>query len=52
VDGAGGIGLGRVDRVCEPFHGRAWALIPRGDSDVDLAVAAAKKAFYGDAWAS
>src|ERR1043165_3070117 len=34
-----------------PYTGKPWALIPRGKTpDVDLAVAAAKKAFHGDAW--
>lgn len=34
-----------------PFTGQPWALIPRGGpEDVDRAVAAAKAAFYGDAW--
>jgi acyl-CoA reductase-like NAD-dependent aldehyde dehydrogenase len=34
-----------------PFTAKPWALIPRGrKADVDLAVAAAKNAFYGDAW--
>jgi (Z)-2-((N-methylformamido)methylene)-5-hydroxybutyrolactone dehydrogenase len=34
-----------------PFTAQAWALIPRGGKeDVDRAVAAAKSAFYSDAW--
>ncbi len=34
-----------------PFTAQPWALIPRGGkADVDRAVAAAKKAFYGNAW--
>jgi acyl-CoA reductase-like NAD-dependent aldehyde dehydrogenase len=34
-----------------PFTAQPWALIPRGSKeDVDKAVAAAKAAFYGDAW--
>ena len=34
-----------------PFTAAAWALVPRGGKDdVDQAVAAAKKAFYGDDW--
>jgi acyl-CoA reductase-like NAD-dependent aldehyde dehydrogenase len=34
-----------------PFTASPWALIPRGGkADVDRAVAAAKKAFYGDDW--
>jgi aldehyde dehydrogenase (NAD+) len=34
-----------------PFTAQPWALIPRGrKADVDRAVAAAKKAFYGNAW--
>jgi acyl-CoA reductase-like NAD-dependent aldehyde dehydrogenase len=34
-----------------PFTAKPWALIPRaGKADVDRAVAAAKKAFYGNAW--
>jgi len=34
-----------------PFTAAAWALVPRGvKDDVDRAVAAAKAAFYGDAW--
>src|SRR5437762_868565 len=34
-----------------PYTAKPWALIPRGQkADVDLAVAAARKAFYGDAW--
>ena len=34
-----------------PFTAQAWALVPRGGKDdVDRAVAAAKSAFYSDAW--
>jgi acyl-CoA reductase-like NAD-dependent aldehyde dehydrogenase len=34
-----------------PYTALTWALIPRGNrEDVDSAVAAAKSAFYGDAW--
>jgi len=34
-----------------PFTAKPWALIPRGQkADVDRAVAAAKKAFYGKEW--
>jgi aldehyde dehydrogenase (NAD+) len=34
-----------------PFTARPWALVARGaKADVDRAVAAAKKAFYGSAW--
>jgi acyl-CoA reductase-like NAD-dependent aldehyde dehydrogenase len=34
-----------------PYTAASWALIPRGSrEDVDSAVAAAKSAFYGDAW--
>jgi len=34
-----------------PFTAAAWALVPRGGKeDVGRAVAAAKSAFYGDAW--
>jgi aldehyde dehydrogenase (NAD+) len=34
-----------------PFTAQPWALIPRGrQADVDRAVAAAKKAFYGKDW--
>jgi len=34
-----------------PFTAQVWALVPRGGKDdVDRAVAAAKSAFYGDAW--
>ena len=34
-----------------PYTAAPWALIPRGNrEDVDSAVAAAKSAFYGDAW--
>ena len=34
-----------------PYTAAPWALIPRGNrEDVDGAVAAAKSAFYGDAW--
>jgi aldehyde dehydrogenase (NAD+) len=34
-----------------PFTAKPWALIPRaGKADVDRAVAAARKAFHGDAW--
>jgi len=34
-----------------PYTAASWALIPRGNQgDVDSAVAAAKSAFYGDAW--
>jgi acyl-CoA reductase-like NAD-dependent aldehyde dehydrogenase len=34
-----------------PYTAKPWALIPRGGkADVDLAVAAARKAFYSDAW--
>lgn len=34
-----------------PFTANPWALVPRGAKpDVDRAVAAAKAAFYGDAW--
>jgi (Z)-2-((N-methylformamido)methylene)-5-hydroxybutyrolactone dehydrogenase len=34
-----------------PYTALAWALIPRGNKeDVDRAVAAAKSAFYADAW--
>ena len=34
-----------------PFTAQPWALIPRGGkADVDRAVAAAKKAFYGNDW--
>ena len=34
-----------------PFTAAAWALVPRGGKDdVGQAVAAAKKAFYGDDW--
>jgi aldehyde dehydrogenase (NAD+) len=34
-----------------PYTAKPWALIPRGRKpDVDLAVAAARKAFYGGAW--
>jgi acyl-CoA reductase-like NAD-dependent aldehyde dehydrogenase len=34
-----------------PFTAQPWALIPRGGkADVERAVAAAKKAFYGNAW--
>jgi len=34
-----------------PYTAASWALIPRGNrEDVDSAVAAAKSAFYGDAW--
>ncbi len=34
-----------------PFTAAPWALIPRGGKeDVDRAVAAAKDAFYGNAW--
>ena len=34
-----------------PYTAQPWALIPRGGSaDVDLAVAAARKAFYSKEW--
>jgi len=34
-----------------PFTAQPWALVPQGTKgDVDRAVAAAKAAFYGDAW--
>jgi aldehyde dehydrogenase (NAD+) len=34
-----------------PFTAEPWALVPRAAApDVDRAVAAARKAFYGDAW--
>src|SRR5579862_2193900 len=34
-----------------PYTAKPWALVPRGNKeDIDRAVAAAKCAFYGDAW--
>src|SRR2546427_9172324 len=34
-----------------PYTAKPWALIPRSSKeDVDRAVAAARAAFYGDAW--
>ena len=34
-----------------PFTAKPWALVPRGGKeDIDKAVAAAKGAFYSDAW--
>src|SRR5690348_3132929 len=34
-----------------PYTAKPWALIPRGNKDdIEQAVAAAKSAFYGDAW--
>src|SRR4051812_17258133 len=34
-----------------PYTGKPWAMVPRGKkADVDLAVAAAKKAFRSDDW--
>jgi acyl-CoA reductase-like NAD-dependent aldehyde dehydrogenase len=42
---------GQVFESINPFTAQAWALIPRaGKADVDGAVAAAKNAFYGNAW--
>jgi (Z)-2-((N-methylformamido)methylene)-5-hydroxybutyrolactone dehydrogenase len=47
VDPASGEWLESVN----PFTGAAWALVPRSNKeDVCRAVAAAKTAFYGDAW--
>ena len=42
---------GEFFQSINPFTAQPWALIPRGGkADVDRAVAAAKKAFYGNAW--
>jgi acyl-CoA reductase-like NAD-dependent aldehyde dehydrogenase len=47
VDAASGESFESIN----PFTAQPWALIPRGGkADVDRAVAAAKKAFYGNAW--
>jgi aldehyde dehydrogenase (NAD+) len=47
VEATGGEWLESVN----PFTAQPWALIPRGrKADVDRAVAAAKKAFYGKEW--
>src|SRR5579883_3142848 len=47
VDAASGEWIESIN----PFTAQPWALIPRGaKADVDRAVAAAKKAFYSNAW--
>jgi aldehyde dehydrogenase (NAD+) len=47
VDSASGEWIESVN----PYTGKPWALIPKGNKeDIDKAVAAAKAAFYGDAW--
>jgi aldehyde dehydrogenase (NAD+) len=52
IDGArADAASGEFFESINPFTAQPWALIPRGrKADVDRAVAAAKKAFYGNAW--
>lgn len=44
---------GRTFESMNPYTGRAWALLPRGDAqDVDMAVRAAREAFVSGPWAT